>query len=563
MIQQLRNISGFKYYFFGIWLLLGLFQISVTGLIDDEAYYWVYAQNIDWGHFHQPPMVALWIKMGYSLFANEFGVRLMFLLGHLGTLILMERMIEKKDDALFVAIVSSFFLLHIAGFVAVPDGPFVFFTALFLYLTKQYLIKDSWQLMVALGFTIACLFYSKYHSILIVFFTMIANLQLFKRTSFYGIGIIALLVFFPHLYWQWEHDFISVMFHFFERTKVAWHIGLTLEFLGGTLLVFGPILSILLLVMGFRYKPENQFERTLKFVLIGVIAFFFVMSLRGRVEANWVVSAIIPCVILVHKSLLTQHPNRIKWVYYTLPLSLALAFAARFVIVYDVLPNDKVFGKVYKEYHGWEKWADEIESLAGDHPVFFVGSYQKPSRYQWHKGKIGHGFSPVVSPQTQFDLYDHELNHQGDTVLYILNFFEGKMDSIQTNRGQMWYRLVDNYRSYSYIDIHTENDNRTFHAKPNETISIPITMTSEVENVELDINPKLKSYFGYRTFQYGWTIDIGYTKDLVKPYFDGQKTYIYELTAPKKKGKYKFNLTIQTGEFYPLHNTPRYTLVVE
>ncbi len=562
MIKDIQQIKHFKYYFFGVWFILGLIQASVTELIDDETYYWVYAQNIDWGHFHQPPMVALWIKIGYSIFENELGVRLVFLLANMGVLVLMDRMIEQKNDVLFATIMSSFFLMHIAGFVAVPDGPFVFFTAVFLYLTQQYLKKDSWQLMVALGITVACLMYSKYHSILIIFFAIIANLQLFKRASFYGVGILALILFIPHLYWQWENDFISVMFHFFERTKVQWHIGLTLEFFGGTLLVFGPILSILLLWMGFTYKTEDDFERTLKFVMVGVISFFFIMSLRGRVEANWTVSAIIPCVILVHKSLMTHFPNRIKWIYYSLPISLLFAFAARFVIVYEVLPDDEIFGKIYKEYHGWEEWVEQIESIAGDHPVFFVGSYQKPSRYQWHAGKVGHGFSPVVAPRTQYDLYDYELQYQGDTVLYAIQYFEGKMDSIMTNRGKVWYRLVPNYRSYSYIDIHTPNDERTFYAAPNETIDIPITMTSEVENVALDVNPKLLSYFGYRIFQYGWTVDIGYTNDTVKPYFDNQKPYTFKVKAPNKKGKYQLNLNIQTGDFYPLHNSPRYTLIV-
>ena len=67
-----------KKIFYGAWLLLNLVQSAATGLIDDEAYYWVYSQFPAWGYFDHPPMVAILIKAGYSIFANELGVRLFF-----------------------------------------------------------------------------------------------------------------------------------------------------------------------------------------------------------------------------------------------------------------------------------------------------------------------------------------------------------------------------------------------------------------------------------------------------------------------------------------------------
>lgn len=48
-------------------LLLGFLQAATTELFDDEAYYWVYAQFLDWGYFDHPPMIALLVKMGITL----------------------------------------------------------------------------------------------------------------------------------------------------------------------------------------------------------------------------------------------------------------------------------------------------------------------------------------------------------------------------------------------------------------------------------------------------------------------------------------------------------------
>ena len=59
------------------WLIVNLLQSYYTQLIDDEAYYWVFSNQLDFGYFDHPPMVALFVKIGYLLFENELGVRLL------------------------------------------------------------------------------------------------------------------------------------------------------------------------------------------------------------------------------------------------------------------------------------------------------------------------------------------------------------------------------------------------------------------------------------------------------------------------------------------------------
>jgi hypothetical protein len=45
------------FYFF--WTLLLVIQAINTDLIGDEAYYWMFSENLDWGYFDHPPMVAV------------------------------------------------------------------------------------------------------------------------------------------------------------------------------------------------------------------------------------------------------------------------------------------------------------------------------------------------------------------------------------------------------------------------------------------------------------------------------------------------------------------------
>jgi len=122
--------------FYGLWLLLGLMQAGLTELQDDEAYYWVFSRYLDWGYFDHPPMVAVLVKLGYAIFPNELGVRLFPLLLNIFSLLIIEKLIDKKNPFLFYGIALSMAVLQISGFVAVPDIPLIFFTALFFLLQK-------------------------------------------------------------------------------------------------------------------------------------------------------------------------------------------------------------------------------------------------------------------------------------------------------------------------------------------------------------------------------------------------------------------------------------------
>src|SRR5215212_5881352 len=87
--------------FYSAWIILGLIQSRLTELLDDEAYYWVYSKFLDWGYFDHPPMIALLIKLGYTIFPNELGVRFFLLLLNLLSLLIIEKLIDKRNPALF------------------------------------------------------------------------------------------------------------------------------------------------------------------------------------------------------------------------------------------------------------------------------------------------------------------------------------------------------------------------------------------------------------------------------------------------------------------------------
>src|SRR2546426_12171431 len=79
------------------WLCLNLVQAACTQLTSDEGYYWFYSRSLEWGYYDHPPLLALLVKMGYGLFPNAFGVRLVYvLLNSLGVFLFL-RWLDPAD----------------------------------------------------------------------------------------------------------------------------------------------------------------------------------------------------------------------------------------------------------------------------------------------------------------------------------------------------------------------------------------------------------------------------------------------------------------------------------
>jgi 4-amino-4-deoxy-L-arabinose transferase-like glycosyltransferase len=143
--------------FLSIWGILNLLQAGLTTLNNDEAYYWMYSKHLAWGFFDHPPMIALMIRIGYFFFHNELGVRLIVVLSQLLTLFIIwmvtdEEQRKKKENALlFFMLVVIIPVFNIYGFIATPDAPLIFFSAIFLLVYKNYLDDESWRNTFSLG----------------------------------------------------------------------------------------------------------------------------------------------------------------------------------------------------------------------------------------------------------------------------------------------------------------------------------------------------------------------------------------------------------------------------
>ncbi|GJM32939.1 MAG: hypothetical protein DHS20C18_19400 [Saprospiraceae bacterium] len=389
-----------------IWLVINLFQAGLTPLDPDEAYYWMYASSLDWGYFDHPPMVAVLIKLGTSLFDGIFGVRLFTVLLQLGFLYILWLLCDKPTDkwsiSIFFALLLSMPLLQVYGFIATPDAPLLFFSALFLWIYGQFLKTESWVNTLFLGAVMAALLYSKYHGVLLIFFTVLSNLKLLTRPRFYLAGIFGIFLFFPHLYWQYQHDFPSFRYHLKGRDD-PYQLKHTTNYLINQFVVFGPLVFPLLLrAMWKKFPPREQIEKTYFFILIGFWVFFFWTTFKGHVEPQWTIILCIPLVVFAVKQYRADQ-KLFRWYLSLGGISLVLILILRIALTIPGLN----LGNLNRQFRHQE-WVTALEDRAAGNPVVFQNSYRDASIYTFYTGQQAFTFTDIDYRKNQFDLWNLE-----------------------------------------------------------------------------------------------------------------------------------------------------------
>ena len=408
-------------------LILFIFQICISAGFDlahDEAYYWLYSKHLDWGYFDHPPFVGVIIRLFSFLPHAEWSVRIGFIILQFLTVILLLGL--TNSSWITALLFFSFPLASFTGLLALPDIPLLFMTACFCVGLKKYLEKDSYSQAALLGLIIALLFYAKYHGVLLVFFTLIAIPSLFKRKSFYLVALVAILAFLPHLFWQYEHNFSTLRYHFLERPSSSFSLKRSLEFIGLQIVLAGVLVGPTVWWILLKNKTTTAFDRAMKFISIGTVIFFLVSSFSKRIEANWTIFLAFPIIYLVADAQIWQR----RWARNLLLVSFGIVVFARILFV---VPADKVSVKRLKEFHGWESWAKEIEKKC-EGPIL-ANSYQIASKLSYY---LNHEINALNyhSRKNQFDYWRFDKNLPTKEVCYITDSDEFFGEEVKTPEGK-------------------------------------------------------------------------------------------------------------------------------
>lgn len=452
------KFNGTKYLEIGtiIYVLINLVQSLLMPLINDEAYYWVWSQKLDWGYFDHPPMVAVWVKIGFSIIQNELGVRLISVLaGALGYFLLGKTLnIQNKQQFwLYSALFFSFVLFHAFGFVTTPDSPLLFFGILYFICLKRFLELPNLRHALLLGLIMALVLYSKYHGILLIVFSLLPiSLKLIRKPYFYVAVIFGILCYAPHLYWQFENNFVSAEYHLVRRNVFnQFKFSNTTDYLASLIWASSPLLFWFTGKALFKTRYKTDYQKALLGGFAGIVLFFILITFKRYIQGQWSLLAFIPLFIITYEYFKNK-PIQIRWIKI---LGFSTVFLMMLVRVYFILP-DVPFKT---QYHGWKSAMKEAGEVTEGVAVFEKYQYTSLFKFNNYPKLNAENFITIENRHSQYELWDSEAALEGKDITYFSRYINSK-DSIQVNSRDnevFYYQKIKNFHTAYFLTIEALN----------------------------------------------------------------------------------------------------------
>ena len=352
-----------------------------TDLFFDEAQYWSWSQDLAFGYFSKPPLVAWIIALFTGLCGNgEFCVRLaapVFYTGAAALIYLSGKSLYDARIGFWSALVFVTLpgISVSAGLIS-TDVPLLFFWTLALLAWIRLLASRGWGWAILLGLALGLGLLAKYA---MIYFLLCAAVYLavtpdarwlsrdLKGAAVLGLACLVLL---PNFLWNVDNDWIT---YAHTAANAKWGGDLfkplkMLEFIGSQFGVFGPILMGVLIWIAFgsgRATPSDSNRLLLSFSL-PIILLITAQALLARAHANWAATAYPAAAIAVTAVLLRLNRRRLFGASLALHgvVLLSLAFATA------LAPNLSYPGKLdpFARVLGWRETAGVVRKILDERP---------------------------------------------------------------------------------------------------------------------------------------------------------------------------------------------------
>lgn len=322
-------------------LLLGLIlavrfaaiAASPLNLYADEAQYWRWGQDLAWGYYSKPPMIAWVIHATTALLGHaEWAVRLAAPLFHAMAavfLFLLGRDMFDARTGFFAALGYALMpAVILSSSVISTDGMLMPFWCAALWCAWRLRQGDRhWAAVAGLGAAIGLGVLSKYAMLyLLIGLALAALADRPSRRALLSLrggaaAVLAGLLVAPHFAWNAANDFATVS-HTVDNANLGGDLfnpENALSFVVDQLGVFGPI-SFLALIGGLivaRTKDADlrARDRWLLCFILPVLVFILGQAVLSRAHANWAATAYPAASLLVAAWLTRAAPGRTVWIW--------------------------------------------------------------------------------------------------------------------------------------------------------------------------------------------------------------------------------------------------------
>lgn len=271
-------------------------------LLQEEAYYWNYAQHFSLGYLDHPPLVAWLISLGTFIFGSaEIGVRFFalfsWLLAAYFSYQLAKNLYGKKSALISLIFLSTLPIYFGFGFFITPDSFLFTSWAGMLFALERALLAKEKKYWYLVGIFLGLGLLSKYTialvglaSLIFITFDRETRNYYFKKEPYLAV-ILAFILFSPVIYWNATHDWASFAFQTTRRLneKPEFSLFKLFKYMNAQVTPFGLIFAAYFLASFKKIeKRKYLFQLVFTFVPISVFVFF---SLRHNVRMSWTAPA--------------------------------------------------------------------------------------------------------------------------------------------------------------------------------------------------------------------------------------------------------------------------------
>ncbi len=285
------------YAFYLLWhAAIGLF--ANFPLYGDEAQYWAWGKNIDWGYYSKPPLIG-WVIGGFtSVFGdNALVVRLPSLVAHIGVASGLVAFARDRQASLPPSILALAYLtmpgVTLSSHIISTDPLLLVFYAWAMVWGYRFMHHPDSTTAIWLGGVLGVGFLAKYAMVWFVITYPLAVWLSGEEITHKHLKCIPLIVLMivlcllPNIYWNYINDWPTVA-HTAGNVGTWGRFNLVNAgvFIGAQFIVVGPVLAI----EGLRRLKQVQKIPHVRYALglsLPIFVFILIQALLNRSHANW------------------------------------------------------------------------------------------------------------------------------------------------------------------------------------------------------------------------------------------------------------------------------------
>jgi 4-amino-4-deoxy-L-arabinose transferase-like glycosyltransferase len=392
-------------------------------IVDDEAYYWVWAQHLSWGYPDHPPLIAALVALGIRLFGDGvFAIRIVpIVLATAGLPLVYLAGRDMFDEAtgrraVLLAAVLPIFILGPA--LAFPDSALMLFWTLGLWSGWRALQRGGWWWVVAAAAAALALLSKVTAGFLPLGIAAVWLSDPWRRAlrdrRFYAGLAAGLLLILPTTWW-YAHNRWALVRMFWDRPPWLINLSVPLNVLysiGGQILYHGALWPFLVAAMVAAAARRSDLAwRYLAWTSVPLLAVTIPLAIIGQAKPHWPSPAYTSAAIAL--AALWPLWRRVR------RAVLAAAALSGVVIVVAAAAALSPAGREFEGTGtGWRRAAQDIYRQAEERHAFILTSnYQSASQMLYHAPPP----VPVTSPIGAYRLWQPAEPLAGRTAIFVMD----------------------------------------------------------------------------------------------------------------------------------------------